>query len=80
LKPYLLFAGDNYYPSGGWDDFAGEFDSADDAIAAFSQKTHDWGHVVSRATNQIVRWVSRDWVAATNDYVIKVTRPSNDRS
>lgn len=34
VKRYLLFYGDNYYPSGGWGDFQGDFDSLDDAVEA----------------------------------------------
>lgn len=32
-EKYLLFAGDDYYPVGGWSDFVGEFASMDDARA-----------------------------------------------
>lgn len=34
MKRYLLFAFDDYYPKGGWNDFAGDFGNLDDAIAA----------------------------------------------
>jgi hypothetical protein len=30
MKRYLVFAGDDYYPAGGWGDFQGSFDSAVD--------------------------------------------------
>ena len=43
---FALFAGDSYYPSGGWDDFRGMFDSLEDAAAAYNQGRYDWGHVV----------------------------------
>ena len=50
MQRFVLFAGSNYYPAGGLDDFRGTFDSLDDA------KTHlqtmlvtdrfiDWWHV-----------------------------------
>ncbi len=31
LKRFLLFAGKNYYPSGGWRDFIDSFDTKEDA-------------------------------------------------
>ena len=30
MKRYLLFAGDNYYPCGGWNDFEGSFDTKEE--------------------------------------------------
>lgn len=32
MKQYLVFAYAAYYPSGGWSDFQGSFDSASDAF------------------------------------------------
>lgn len=32
MKRYLLFQFDDYYPSGGWKDFTGDFDSITDAL------------------------------------------------
>ena len=36
MKRYLLFKCDRYYPSGGWGDFAGSFDSIAEARAFLS--------------------------------------------
>lgn len=33
MKRYLLFVGPNFYPSGGWSDFAGSFDELGQAKA-----------------------------------------------
>lgn len=33
MKRFLAFQGENYYPGGGWDDFSGDFDTADGAVA-----------------------------------------------
>lgn len=41
---YLLFAGDSYYPEGGWFDFRGTFPSREAAAAAAEE--YDWYHVV----------------------------------
>ena len=42
---YLLFAGDDYYPAGGMDDFRGVFDSVQ--LAKEHQETNgwNWAHV-----------------------------------
>lgn len=31
MKRYLLFQCNDYYPSGGWDDFVGDYDTIEDA-------------------------------------------------
>lgn len=49
---YLLFAGDRYYPAGGWQDFKMDFDSVDPAVIAGGD--YDWWHVVDRATGEVV--------------------------
>lgn len=36
----LLFAGDGYYPAGGWDDYVGTFDTIDDAKAHIDSRTN----------------------------------------
>lgn len=33
MKRFLAFQGENYYPGGGWDDFAGDYDIAEEAVA-----------------------------------------------
>ena len=40
MKRYLVFAYDNYYPSGGWNDFRRAFDSLDEA-RAYAQALYD---------------------------------------
>jgi hypothetical protein len=56
LKRYLVFAGDSYYPGGGWEDFVDSFDSLDEAhaSAATAQEKSDWSHVVDTHTGQVV--------------------------
>lgn len=46
MKRYLVFHGDVYYASGGWDDFIGSFDVLDEAIAAAPRSDFTWWHVV----------------------------------
>ena len=42
---YLLFAGDSYYPRGGWRDFKGAFSTLTDARAHALSLNCDWWHV-----------------------------------
>lgn len=45
-KPYLLFAGLYYYPSGGWHDYRGRFATLKEATTAAADLTDvDWWHV-----------------------------------
>lgn len=59
MKRFLLFAGFNYYPEGGWSDFRGSFDTAEEAalhyetvaVPVILAKHYDdpsdcWGHTV----------------------------------
>ncbi len=48
MNKYLLFLGDDYYPSGGWDDFVGSFDSLHEAVERIkSEDSHyKWAHIV----------------------------------
>jgi hypothetical protein len=50
MKRYLIFAGSNYYPSGGWDDFRGSTDTLDEATSIAKGGRHDWWHVVDTHT------------------------------
>jgi hypothetical protein len=44
---FLLFAGSTYYPSGGWHDYRGCFNSQEAAVAAAkADPSFDWWHVV----------------------------------
>lgn len=43
---YLLFAGFNYYPCGGWDDFVGAYPTLEDARAGLRGRHVDWWHIV----------------------------------
>lgn len=59
---YLLFAGDEYYPAGGWQDYKGRFDSVKEALKAAAggtrnldfQGTWDWWQIVDLATGKMV--------------------------
>jgi hypothetical protein len=42
MKRFLLFKGDNYYPSGGMDDFQGDFDTREEALQAAGTWDRSW--------------------------------------
>lgn len=50
---YLLFSGDSYYPTGGWNDFKGNYKTLEEAINSANDKK-DWWHIVSTETWEIV--------------------------
>jgi len=45
LKRFLAFGGSQYYPGGGWNDFVGDTDSAEEAIALLRDE-YDWWNVI----------------------------------
>lgn len=56
MKRFILFAGDRYYPAGGWDDFIDSFDAVEDAVAHpdIVSEYWDWWQVVDTATGTVV--------------------------
>jgi hypothetical protein len=50
MKRFLLFAGDNYYPEGGWDDFINSFDTLEEV--ELNLGVCDWFHVVDSTTGE----------------------------
>lgn len=53
MKRYLLFAGESYYPVGGWKDFVDSYDTIEEAVS-YGRAAGDWWHVVDSATGKIV--------------------------
>jgi len=49
-EKYLVFAGRNYYPYGGWEDFKGIFNTIEDAQKSFENESenyyNEWAHIV----------------------------------
>ena len=65
-KHYILFAGDYYYPSGGWLDFKGRFLSIESAknylLQIKESYPYEWWHIVDEERNEIVEdsyWKSK---------------------
>ena len=62
MKRYLLFAGPEYYPAGGWGDFAGSADSVEGALRllADDKKVREmgeqqWWEIVDATTEKVVK-------------------------
>lgn len=50
MKRYMLFAGWDYYPSGGMRDFVGSYDTFDEAREDALGMTGDWWHILDIET------------------------------
>ncbi len=57
MKRYAVFAGERYYPSGGWNDFEGAFESLAEAEAEGEKHTDvlGWFHIVDMTDGTIVK-------------------------
>ncbi len=51
-KRFLLFAFDCYYPTGGWNDFIGSYDSLDEASTAAKHCNYDFKQIVDIETGE----------------------------
>lgn len=86
-KPFLLFAGQAYYPQGGWEDWRGSFDTLAEAKAAFLAWRHDdgdpggnltWGHIANDAEGEIVSEMWSEYVTGGpgwSDEIIARSKP-----
>lgn len=54
MKRFLVFSGDYYYPSGGWDDFVNAFETLDEALKGVKDARGDWAHIIDTETMQEV--------------------------
>lgn len=55
MKRYLVFGGTNYAPSGGWDDFLGDFDTLEEAKKASAPPWGcEWKQIVDTDTQGCV--------------------------
>jgi len=53
---FALFAGHNYYPSGGWDDHIATFATLEEAQHARNARSHnyDWFQIVDLVKGEVV--------------------------
>lgn len=59
---YLLFAGEQYYPGGGWLDYKMDFPSvelAEKTVTGFSDD-YDWWQIVDSLTRTIAKQANKD--------------------
>jgi hypothetical protein len=56
MKRYLLFAGDEYYPTGGWGDFISDFDTLEEAKKDLlsGRFDKDWYQIVDTQNKEVV--------------------------
>jgi len=54
MKRYLLFTGNDYYPDGGWGDFAGDFDTIEEIKYTEKYMVEDWYQIVDTETMLVV--------------------------
>jgi len=64
-KRWALFAGQTYYPAGGWSDFRGWFDilpEADDFIKVLKEKGYyNWFQIVNIENGLLVKDIQGEW-------------------
>ncbi len=57
---YALFAGETYYPGGGYHDFVGAFDTLEEAIDKGKSDSYaDWWHIVDKQTDAKIAYLQR---------------------
>lgn len=52
IKRFLVFAGDTYYPTGGWSDYRCSFDTEKEALKWLARYNYDWNHIVDMQTGK----------------------------
>ena len=54
VKRYLVFAGYDYYPSGGWNDYVASFDDLNMARDTAKGMVIEWAHIIDITTGKKV--------------------------
>lgn len=64
MERFLVFYGDTYYPSGGWNDFYASYPTKETALAAseslVSSRTADWSQVVDGQTGERLTYADEE--------------------
>ena len=61
MRNFLLFAGDRYYPRGGFEDFEDSFNSLEEAKDYAIKRARGWFHVYDLEKREIVFNTSDDF-------------------
>ena len=56
MKRFLLFTFDDYYPSGGWDDFTSAHDTEVEALVAAANAKRDNWQIVDTTIMMVVKY------------------------
>lgn len=62
---YFLFAGDDYYPCGGMEDYIGVFQTIGAALERYDRdQEYEWGHIATMQNNNLIIFLKyrRDWI------------------
>lgn len=64
MKRFILFAGDEFYPCGGWSDLISDHDTAVEAMAALHALAiytacGQWAHIVDTSTGDVTDFMAR---------------------
>jgi hypothetical protein len=54
MEQYIVFAGENFYPLGGWCDYIGSYPTVEEAREAASNCKCDWWQIVDITTKTVV--------------------------
>ena len=55
MKTYLVFKGYTYYPSGGMEDFVGDYETLEEAKKALGEiDEYEWGHIYDCINRKII--------------------------
>ena len=73
MKRYLLFAGDNYYPKGGGEDFIAAFDTIEAALLTHDPKKFEydggWANIFDVEDLKIVKYFDCEkWTDGEPEY------------
>lgn len=65
MDRFLVFAGDAFYPAGGWGDFAGSAATKEAAEALLPAIRGDWLQIVDQDADEVTeyRWANGQWMS-----------------
>jgi hypothetical protein len=70
IKRFLLFAGQQYYPVGGWDDFVSSFETIEEAKKYPIAEIDDWVQIVNLQTGtnyERSNYAHSEWIEYTEE-------------